>query len=659
MNIDKEYLSSTELSETLAISEATVKNWIKLNKITPSHYKKNIAYFSKKYANEILNKLKTDSSALKSRRNKKYIKGALFYKDYVSSNSKNLQNIINFTDKICTKQTQLSLSQIQYIIADCTIQLFINKLKIDTKFCENYLEKYLNSKIDLGIYSALINDLIDNKNNAIDFLKNYPELFDTKYIYEKDEDILGLVYISLSNIGQRKAFGAYYTPTKIVRQLISKTNLKNGTIFDPCCGGGNFLLHLPEKYNLKQIFGNDIDEIAVKITRINMALKFLPKDIKILYQNFTNTNFLEETSQKKYDYIIGNPPWGADFSQQEIKKYIKIFKSANGKNIESYDIFIEKSLTHLNKNGTLTFVLPEAILNVKSHKKIREIILKNTSIKYLEYLGNIFDKVQCPSIILKIENTQKPLITKGLEIKTKQKSFVINTERRISSDLFAFTSDDNEYKIIEKISNPNNKVFLKDNAIFALGIVTGDNKKYISTVKTRTNKPVLKGNDINKYSTPIPKYFIEYQPEKFQQVAADKYYLAEEKLLYKFVSNKLVFTYDNKQTLSLNSCNLLIPKLPETDIKYIMAILNSRIAQFFYEKNFKSVKVLRSHLESIPIPQCDKTIQDRIRQKVNKLIKSDDKTEREKIYNELDKKIAKLYGLTAEEYALAVKFCLC
>lgn len=40
---------------------------------------------------------------------------------------------------------------------------------------------------------------------------------------------------------------------------------------------------------------------------------------------------------------------------------------------------------------------------------------------------------------------------------------------------------------------------LKNNADFALGIVTGNNKKYISNNKTADNEMILKGSDISKY----------------------------------------------------------------------------------------------------------------------------------------------------------------
>lgn len=92
----------------------------------------------------------------------------------------------------------------------------------------------------------------------------------------------------------------------------------------------------------------------------------------------------------------------------------KKYKTTVGKNIESYDVFIECALSNLAADGQLSYVLPEAVLNVKAHTDIRNIILKASSIKYLEFLGNAFDGVQCPCIILQIANTGAPLSTVGM-----------------------------------------------------------------------------------------------------------------------------------------------------------------------------------------------------------------------------------------------------
>lgn len=651
---DKKLVSIKELSQKLSVSEATLRNWIKLNKIRPNIINEGKIYFTQEYSDYKKEQLNSNKSTLlKSRRNKKYINGSFFYKDYISNSSKNtsvIEELLNYTS---TVDITLSEQEIKYIIADCAIQLFLQNNNCNTNIKNNYLIEYIESKIQLGKYSKLIDDLIDDKYHAVEFINKYPYFF-KNYIHENNEDILGLLYMSLSDINGKKSKGAYYTPTKTVKKIINRVDfdkIRTKKILDPCCGSGNFLLQLPGDCDIKGIYGYDIDDIAIFITRINMALKFKTKDLDILYKNFINKNFLLEKVNYKFDYIIGNPPWGADLNTNFYKTIQNEYQTAQNKNTESYNLFIEKSLECLKLNGNLLFVLPEAILTVKKHKVIRQIILSKNSIKYIEFLGNIFDKVLCPSIILQIQHTNKTLSTVGLTVKRNNKTYTIYTEREITPDVFNFNMNDKEYLLYKKILSNKNNLYLKNNAIFGLGIVTGDNKKYISNKKTNTNEIILKGTDIEKFKIKKSSNFITYTPNHFQQFAPISIYRSQEKLLYRFISKKLIFAYDNKQTLSLNSCNILIPQIDQLDIKYIMAILNSKIAQFIFEKKYNSLKVLKSHIEGIPIPYCDKNEQIEIINLVNKLLENKS-TDQDNFYEELEQKISKLYDLTTEEYDL-------
>lgn len=121
-----------------------------------------------------------------------------------------------------------------------------------------------------------------------------------------------------------------------------------------------------------------------------MALKY-NADINIIDAHITNFNYLTNFNlDAEYHYIIGNPPWGYDFSEDE-KVILKAnFKSISNKSIESYDVFIEQALRNLTLGGHLAFVLPEALLNVKAHTSIRNIILSSCSIRHLDFLGNAF-----------------------------------------------------------------------------------------------------------------------------------------------------------------------------------------------------------------------------------------------------------------------------
>lgn len=646
----EDYLSLKNVCTKLSISTATGRNWIKLGKLTPEYTEKNTPYFSKKYVYSLQAELQSGKNkALKSRRNKKFVSGHSLYNTYVSEQCKNISALQKLLALASDNEINLDIPIIQLLVADCALHLFISKNNEQIKKQKNLLLHFLLNDFSIGEYDQLIFDLIEDKDSAISFCQKHSFLFSMEYIYEPNEDVLGLIYISCKNISNRKATGSYYTSTKVVTNLISKLDFKETQkILDPCCGTGNFLLQLPKHITFDSVYGNDIDTDSVKITRINMALKYNVPTASI-YEHITELNYLTNYYNQGFQYIIGNPPWGYEFSEDE-KSYLRsVFKSTSGKNIESYDLFIEQALNHLVDEGHLAYILPEAVLNVKTHTDIREIILKNCSIKHLDFLGNAFDGVQCPCIILDLECTHTVLSTLGMKVTTGNKSFTINTKRTVSAEYFSFAMTDAEYNIMNKIRNVPNAVYLLGNADFALGIVTGNNKEYISAEKNEENEMVLKGADIRKYHINPATNYIVFKPKNFQQIAPTEMYRAPEKLLYRFISNQLVFAYDNKQILSLNSCNIVIPKIPGIKIKYVLSILNSRIAQFIYKKKFNSVKVLRSHIENIPIPAVDESRQDEIISITDKLISGLKIAEAEKVYDELDMLIANVFNLNSDE----------
>ncbi len=658
-SIDSNALSLNDLCSYLSISTATGRNWIKLGKITPTEYHKNRPFFSRKYCDELKSSIQSGkNSALKSRRNKKYVSGSYLYQDYVADNSKNLQVTQNLLNEIDTSSIELSEDFLRALLCECALQLFNQKYYLGISNSSHLLEVYLNNRTLRNKFTPLIDDLIRGYDYST--LKTYSKskCFDFEYTYEDNEDILGLLYISCKNISNRKATGAYYTPTKVVKELIrslSETDMfdSKSKVLDPCSGTGNFLLQLPHK-EVNNIFGVDIDEISVKLTRINMALKYSNCEIETLYNNFVIADYFYY-SKTGYDCIIGNPPWGFDYSDEEKNILTESFSSAKGKSIESYNLFIEQSLKKLTNNGILSFILPEAILNVKIHKPIRDIILKGNSIQYIDYLGNVFDKVQCPCIILQLCNTGQEFNTIGLKIKTKDSSFCINTNRKVSSEYFSFTITDEEYTVLQKIISSPDCIFLKNNATFALGLVTGNNQKYVAREQGLGYEAVLKGADICKYTKKHTENYLLFKPEEFQQVAPIEYYRAPEKLLYRFICRQLVFAYDNQQTLSLNSCNILIPTIESLNIKYILAVLNSRIAQFVFSKRFQSVKVLRSHIESIPIPMISKEQQQEIILLVDKILSINNESDKEELYDIIDKNISRLFDLSDDEYSTIKK----
>lgn len=648
-------MSLTDLCRELSISVATGRNWLKLGKLKANCERKGTSFFSREYVNEIKSDIENGKNrALKNRRNKKYVSGNAMYHSYVADSSPNLPVVQKLTALIEEKEITVTDDILCVIIAECAVQLILSKSGRNRSISS--LAAYFQGKLEPSEYWFLIDDLCEQCPDRAALSDAYTELLGFEYTYEQGEDLLGLLYLSLKNIGSRKATGSYYTPTKIVQKLCDKlfsTNEVFGKdVLDPCCGTGNFILQLPSQIGYDQVYGNDMDAMSVKIARINYALKYDISDADIIDMHITQTDYLSRNEKRKYDFILGNPPWGYDFSDQKKEELRIKYRSAVGNNIESYDLFVEQALSDLKAGGVLSFVLPEAILNVKTHTPVREIMLACCTFQYIAYLGNAFDGVQCPSVILQAVLSGGSFCSAGVTIHDGNREYTVLKERKMDASCISFSMTDEEYCILEKMDRLSNKVTLAGNARFALGIVTGNNRKYISHEKTPDNEIVLKGSDLRKFRYQPSENYLVFKPESFQQTAPAAFYRAPEKLFYRFICNQLVFAYDDAQTLSLNSCNILIPEIPEMHMKYIMAVLNARAVQFYFKKRFHSVKVLRSHLEQIPIPAIETEAQNEITAIVDSILEAADISCVSALYDELDRRAAALYGITGEEYQI-------
>lgn len=649
-DVTQKRLTVDDVCKTLSISKATAKNWIRLGKIVPDIGDQ---LFSTEYVEKFVAELKSGKNTkLKSRRNKKSATGKVLYKDYVhtASNQKLVADLLELG--IIENERDLLI-----VLANFAVQLYYQSRNIPFGN-SNVLLDFLSQE-QTSEFHILIKDLIGKDTVAPALINKLLPVLSKEILFVKGEDSLGFVYISLQDIGQRKSSGAYYTPEKVVGELIDRLyendpDLGSKTICDPCCGTGNFLLSLGTKgIDYANLYGQDIDSISVFLSRINIALMAPEMSAVGIQSRIIVGNTYFETFTQKFDVIVGNPPWGSDFSEEDALRCRKLFKTAVGKSIESYNLFVEKALSMLNHKGVLAFVLPEAILSVAAHDTVRRMMIAACSFKFISYLGNVFSGVQCPSIILGIAPDDEKTVI-GCRVSTESDTFVISKPRTFSDGTLSFNVSDEENECLNAISNIKNVVYLKGNAKFALGIVTGNNKKYIFTEKRDDNEVVLKGSDIQRYGMTSSGNYIRFAPESFQQVAPVEMYRAKEKLLYRFICEVPVFTYDDQQTLSLNSCNIVIPDVAGLEMKYILAILNSSVTVYFISKKFNSVKLLRSHIEQMPIPVVPVDIQTSIIKKVDRIMNSSENISG--LYEDLDSDIMQLFGLSGAHRDIIKKF---
>lgn len=492
-------------------------------------------------------------------------------------------------------------------------------------------------------------------------------------------DLLGLIYQCLLLEGEKNIAGAYYTPYAITREMTKGLDFGNGEIFlDPACGSGAFMLSLDNAMP-NQIFGIDNNPLAVFIAKINMLIKFSDMDfIPQVYcadfldfeENLCGNKSVSECLNKSFDYICTNPPWGI----YRAKKYrAKIYKSKtyqknrNNKKAQSkhtnpaqsiitsgerFSLFFVKSYAKLKLNGVMNFLLPNAMLNVKAHKDLREFILHNGTLKQIKHYANIFSGVSTEFVSITHKKYPESRADKTTQSNPKsQKCKIIKNNDEFLTPISAFLQSQNhnfsalsnkDLEIIKKVKNIG-KYDLKQ-SIWALGIVTGDNKNALHKERTQGSEEIYTGKEIAPYRLKQARNFILYDRAKFQQVAKDEYYRASEKLVYKFISSKLVFAYDESGALFLNSANILIPKIPNMSIKTALGFLNSELFAYLHSVLFGEIKVLKGNLAQLPFPKITSKQDNEICALVSKIISADSAIEAI-----LQDKIYEMYQISSDE----------
>lgn len=639
------YVSVDHAAAAVGVSSATIRNWARAGHITPASSRP--IMFSEESIFTLKNKMGTDHfKKLKTRANKSSSVNSFLPDEYAG-------------DAEVASQVARVISYVKNQHLETEPVIFLAALRL-LELRGEVIKEIFSNPFDLNSYSSWLRDsvksvIIDWRSSLIisrdeDRYGNLCEILNPN----ECDDYLGLLYQSIFNEGDKSNQGSYYTPSRLVEDSFSQISGEVRTFLDPCCGSGKYLLIAAKKFNIspKNIYGFDCDKVAVYIAKINMLLafensRFLPQIycIDSLSDLATGEMFCETNNLiGRIDLIATNPPWGAYKNSTNKNQFPGRVRSG-----ETFSLFLEKSINILRGGGRLSFILPESILKIRIHADIREIILNETKIINIASLGRQFTGVFTPVIRLDLEK-QTPAQDWRIVVDANNKKSLIQQSRFKKNDDFTFDifMEEQEEKLLDKIYAVPHATLIK-NGEWALGVVTGDNKKYVLEVRESGAEPIYRGSDVFEYHLGEPRSFINFSPDAFQQVAPERYFRASEKLIYKFISNKLVFAYDDKQQLTLNSANILIPVIPGVGIKVALAFLNSSVFQYVFKKKFSTHKVLRGDLEKLPFP----FLSQKVHSSIERLV--DDAIAGKRVSREIDKLIFEAFGLSQEDVSSVIQ----
>ncbi|MBO9607246.1 MAG: N-6 DNA methylase [Paenibacillaceae bacterium] len=677
------WLTVAEAAQALAVSEATVRNWLRAGRLAGSRRGRSLALDERELLRLRESLRSGKDTRLRSRRNKSAVGGRALPAAY--GTGKTGRQLASAIAEASAGADDAALALLETALLLLTDRGHLPAAGSAEAGCANrsLSERFAAGELDAAPYAAMLAAICPPSRVAAasqDALAALRAVARLPVAFREGEDLLGLLHMSLSMLRTRKKGGSYYTPAPIAAQLVDQCLALCGDepaprFVDPCCGTGMFLIRAYLALKARFIAGGmpaaeadglirsrcltgcDIDPVAVALARVNLALLGEPSGPIDLDDRLFVGDSLEPAPEPDglndgaYDIVVGNPPWGVPLAREQRRRLADRYETAAGSG-DSFALFLERGIGLLRPGGTLAFVLPESLLAVGAHEPVRKLLLECSSLLRIEALGQSFSHVNSEAIALTLRKSPATARHR-VAIEASDGNHRALQRRFAGNEISVFNigASDDDHRILERMRAAGGGS-LAGHAEFALGIVTGDNSRWVLRDMPDDGEAVVAGADVFQYNVfPAEPRYIRFQPELFQQVAPARMYRAPEKLLYRFINAQLVFAYDETGLLSLNSANVLIPQLDGFPAKAVMAVLNSRAAQFYYRCAFASVKVLRRHIESIPLPRCLQPEQERLVRLVDGMLASRNAAERASIFETIDALIMDLYALPAASAA--------
>ncbi len=384
-----------------------------------------------------------------------------------------------------------------------------------------------------------------------------------------------------------------------------------------------------------------------------------------------------------FDAVIGNPPWGAEFSDDELSYLRKKHQRAISRTIDSYIYFIDKSFLVTKPESLVGFIVPSTIINQADTKPVRNVILER-GLSHLISLGkDIFGKkvLNTSTIFVSSKDNNDSVVIEDLsQLSLTERKNLIGTSPSRSwktwKDLVEqdphqtfFVSDTNSSNILERIRK--NHILLQDilQAEIQRGVSPDVASANVVSVNEMSNldaellRPSVSGSQIKRYqpwkidqyiiyttrSTDLKKYpktakrLEQYKDKNTCREVEDGKHpwyslhrprnpeiFASPKFIGLTTAKTIELIYDESNSIFVTDAMYVFNIKPEFNPLVCIAILSSKAFLFFYRianqgESRVIPQVKATKLYGLPYPQLnnlnDKARQEKVISMVERMVK--------------------------------------
>lgn len=499
--------------------------------------------------------------------------------------------------------------------------------------------------------------------------------YDHESLYYQDTDIPGIIHErypcsgNSGNRNSRKRKGTYYTPPQIVEYMVNNAFRHycgedgkvrgSSDVLDMSCGSGRFLVKAYEAMIDRKlrgdIYGIDIDPEAAHIARTGLALKkfvYKSHDNQVTIDIRSGNSLIDDTrvtpdaffwkiwQKDGFDIILGNPPWvftrGRHFNEGE-KAYFDnwlrnagITQERKGRNVQSGKLslpalFIVKTIQLLKEGGIACLILPDTIMRATTYDTVRKYILDNCKIiSITDIKGGAFDNVTASAVILTITREtdageRRNNIIRVYTGVNDANAHGIPQNRFMENGyfMFNFNMDTASCDICEDIER--GSVTLGTMCRYIIEGIVCSTKKDVSDARAgRECKPFITGREIERYGIRNRGRFVRYDKHRLHRARPEEVFTSK-KIMIRRISGgdrPLAGALDDGRYYTFASINNLILKEDcEVDLRYILAVINSTLMNWYYTVRYSNgskltVNISKTYVEQMPVRIPDRELQD-------------------------------------------------
>jgi len=385
-----------------------------------------------------------------------------------------------------------------------------------------------------------------------------------------------------------------------------------------------------------------------------------------------------------FDIVIANPPYVDSENmtvqnEEQRKFYHGVYSCAKG-NWDLFVIFAEAGMSLLNSAGSLTYIVPNKLISASYSEELRKLFLSKSifSIRNCSHIG-VFEEVNVYPIIVHVGNfpSDRDVAVSAMADMDSLKFSRIVPHKIFYKDIYwdMFLCDDERYvNVVEKllVAGDTSKAYGKVSGAATVAeaykfadcveeyspgatahkklINSGTIDRYLSLwgakdtryIKHAYHKPIVKNTDIKAISE-----------NRYRQASTPKIIIAG-------MTKDLECFYDANGDYLPGKSTIIILEETEFKLKYVLALLNSKLLRFFVRNYFSSLAMQGGCFSlnpeqflKIPVIHISMAEQSKCVVIVDRILSSKVPSEAvDKYLKQIDTMVYEAYGLARNEVEL-------